>query len=507
MPIEKYNELVNKFNDKYKMEFSYFNYKNNATYAVDMLKEAFKNLNIPYFTYAHILKNALIGYFVSATSFKTNKHDLSKFNLAQFVLDCEEILQEWYISHPEDTLQLNRQPFEGSNLENVSSLLLQLIRVNVPDKPISQIWGERIVKEDVSGSEMKVFTNALIRKLENVTPETLGDNRKDLANIIMAKQALEYVRKKRDFKFKVFSFFQNIKEKIYLKELKNKIKSYTDAGFPVSEIEKEISLPIIAGVEEKFKDELKQKNVVKQDDNSKEHKKEIVKDEKAYKKILNEFTSPENAKDAIEKACEYIKNKDKQLIIKDAFLKAFPENDEVKSKLENFDLTEIFQDQKEILNEYDLEKLIGSRKQALDNMVVKVYNVALLNVGLLGYKDNISEEYNKETYAVAQIFTDIMMKNFAPDSSEYVSGYVLNHHDVFKRVNNNLSKNGKFDGSKDREFGFPEGSKDLYNELTGKRQNLNIDLNEVDNGDLLIEQNEQIEELQNSKDKSNIILS
>jgi hypothetical protein len=100
-----------------------------------------------------------------------------------------------------------------------------------------------------------------------------------------------------------------------------------------------------------------------------------------------------------------------------------------------------------------------------------------------------------------------MMKNFAPDSSEYVSGYVLNHHDVFKRVNNNLSKNGKFDGSKDREFGFPEGSKDLYNELTGKRQNLNIDLNEVDNGDLLIEQNEQIEELQNSKDKSNIILS
>ena len=96
--------------------------------------------------------------------------------------------------------------------------------------------------------------------------------------------------------------------------------------------------------------------------------------------------------------------------------------------------------------------MINSKEQALENMVVKVYNVALLNVGLLGYKDNISEEYNKETYAVAQIFTDIMMKNFAPDSSEYVSGYVLNHHDVFKRVNNNLSKNGKFDGSKDREF-------------------------------------------------------
>jgi hypothetical protein len=100
-----------------------------------------------------------------------------------------------------------------------------------------------------------------------------------------------------------------------------------------------------------------------------------------------------------------------------------------------------------------------------------------------------------------------MMKNFAPDSSEYVSGYVLNHHDVFKRVNNDLSRKRKYDGSKDREFEFPEGSKNLYNELTGKRKNIEINSNEVDNGDLLIEEVKQIDDLQNSKDKSNIILS
>ena len=100
-----------------------------------------------------------------------------------------------------------------------------------------------------------------------------------------------------------------------------------------------------------------------------------------------------------------------------------------------------------------------------------------------------------------------MMKNFAPDSSEYVSGYVLNHHDVFKRVNNDLSRKRQYDGSKDREFAFPEGSNDLYNELTGKRQNIDINFNEVDNGDLLIEEVKQINDLQNSKDKSNSILS
>ena len=136
----------------------------------------------------------------------------------------------------------------------------------------------------------------------------------------------------------------------------------------------------------------------------------------------------------------YIKNKDKQLIIKEAFLNAFPENGEAKRNLEKLDLNEILEDQKDILDDYHAESYPGNEKNAFEKMVVKVYNVALLNAGLLGYKDPISEEYNEKTYAVAQIFTDIMMKNFAPDSSEYVSGYVLNHHDVFKRVNNDLSR-------------------------------------------------------------------
>ena len=236
MSIGKYNELVNKFNEKYKMEFSYFDCKNNATYEVDRLKKEYENIDVSYFTYAYIIKNALIGYFASATSFKTNKHNLSKFKITEFVLDCEEILQEWHTSQLKDNEQLNREPFEGSNLESVSSLLLQIIKVNVPDKPVSQIWAGRIINENVSRSEMKTFTNELSRNLENVPPESLGDKRKDLADIIMAKEALENVRKKRDFKFKVFSFIENIKEVLYLRELKNKIKSYTDAGFPVAEI-------------------------------------------------------------------------------------------------------------------------------------------------------------------------------------------------------------------------------------------------------------------------------
>jgi hypothetical protein len=43
--------------------------------------------------------------------------------------------------------------------------------------------------------------------------------------------------------------------------------------------------------------------------------------------------------------------------------------------------------------------------------------------------------------------------------------------------------------------------------LTGKRQNIEINSNEVDNGDLLIEEVKQIDDLQNSKEKSNIILN
>lgn len=242
------------------------------------------------------------------------------------------------------------------------------------------------------------------------------------------------------------------------------------------------------------------------DNQLKEEKKEINKDVKEYNKILDELTSPNTIVDANDKVREYIKNKDKQLIIKEAFLNAFPENGEAKRNLEKLDLNEILGDQKDILDEYHAESYPGNEKNAFEKMVVKVYNVALLNAGLLGYKDPISEEYNEKTYAVAQIFTDIMMKNFAPVSVEYVNGYVLNNHDVYKRVNNDFSRKRRYDGFLDREFAFPEGSKDLYNELTGKRQNIEINFNEVDNGDLLIEQNEEIEDLQNSKDKSNSIL-
>lgn len=41
------------------MEFSYFDCKNNAAYEVDRLKKDHENIDVPYFTYAYILKNAL----------------------------------------------------------------------------------------------------------------------------------------------------------------------------------------------------------------------------------------------------------------------------------------------------------------------------------------------------------------------------------------------------------------------------------------------------------------
>ena len=246
--------------------------------------------------------------------------------------------------------------------------------------------------------------------------------------------------------------------------------------------------------------------IIRSKKNKVNNSKEIITTVKEYKKILDGFTSPENVNEAIEKVGKYINDKEQQSKIKEAFLKAFPKDDEAKRNFENLDLTEIFQEQIQILNEYDNENMVGSKEAALENMVVKVYNVALLNVGLLGYKDKISEEYNDKTYAVAQIFTDIMIKNFVPNSSEYVNGYVLSHHDVFKRVNNDFLRKGKYCGS-DREFPFPEGTKNLYDEMTGKRQNIDMNIEEVENNDLLIEPNEQIEDLANDKDKSNILLN
>ena len=43
--------------------------------------------------------------------------------------------------------------------------------------------------------------------------------------------------------------------------------------------------------------------------------------------------------------------------------------------------------------------------------------------------------------------------------------------------------------------------------MTGKRQNIDMNIEEVENNDLLIEPNEQIEDLANDKEKSDILLN
>lgn len=366
--------------------------------------------------------------------------------------------------------------------EQLAELVAEYQALNLRQKGHGRIWrffhGEENDKRTQLLEDMKAAISKAVGENVNLEPtETTPSNIAILFNKkLIEKKAIEYAKPD------IFASRYNIE----------KMVKYDQSELMNKSNENNI-------------DNAKPQNNIEQDSKLKEGKKEIVKDAKEYNKMLDEFTSPENAQDAIDKVGKYLKDKEQQLIIKEAFFKAFPENDEAKRNLEKLDLKEIFEDQKDILNDFDVQYCAENKKEALQKMVVKVYNVALLNVGLLGYKDPISCEYNQETYAVAQIFTDIMMKNFAPDASEYVSGYVLNHHDVFKRVNNDLSRKSRYDGFKDREFAFPEGSKDLYNNLTGKRQNIDIDSKEVDNNDLLVEPNNKIEEVQNSKDKSNII--
>lgn len=58
--------------------------------------------------------------------------------------------------------------------------------------------------------------------------------------------------------------------------------------------------------------------------------------------------------------------------------------------------------------------------------------------------------------------------------------------------------------NKNKDNNLKENNK-ILDELTDKRKNINIDLNEVNDNNVLIEKNEPIEEVQVNKDKSNII--
>ena len=148
-----------------------------------------------------------------------SEYDLTRLNIVDFVREYEDMVAQRHAeSEKSATPRAPREGMkEGKLLDYISKNLKQY------DKSLSDIWADRVVNGAMSYKEMKTITTA-----ENTA---VSQNKEDapqnsLANIVIAKEAMEKVCRQRGVFWIAFHPVQYYKEKSYLNELIGQVDRY-----------------------------------------------------------------------------------------------------------------------------------------------------------------------------------------------------------------------------------------------------------------------------------------
>lgn len=251
--------------ERYAAEYGNFNGKYNIGIDIsdhyDILKQ-FKSIDNFTFNadprraaqtlYMDTLTDALTSYLENKTKMENGKaYDMSDVSIGDFIEDFERVMQAKYLDELEEGKAPTRVPFEGASFGGVANAAWN--RMSGFNKPLPDVWADSILNKTFSLSDMMNITEESRRSLSSADLENLGDKRKDLANIVMAKQAMEKVRAGRGFWWKLWAgnWSRNSEEKKYLEELKNRIQGYRENRLPVDEVEAKVSA--LSGVYDKLR--------------------------------------------------------------------------------------------------------------------------------------------------------------------------------------------------------------------------------------------------------------
>ena len=469
--LEKFNNLVKKFNDDYGINFSYEEYERHALkfkYLDNFLFEK-KTSNPELNMYVSMLSRALNEHMKSFTKMRgAANYDLTNFNVVDFIDRFEEIIQERHDAYQVEAQEPKQRKLrEGANLDKLSQGMLG--RLEEYNKPLGTIWGENIVKEVSSRELLETLAYNSINRIDNRKADDSVDLYEDaITNIVRAKKAMEEVRKNRGFLFAIFSFRINGKEKAFLNKLNEKLEEYRAAGLPVSTIEEKENQSYLAGEAAKI-------------DTTIAHKKLFKATEKALEKVTNSIDNPQASVD-----------------LKKEFLKAFPENKEMESTFEFFGFENLFREHKERIEKFN-EAITGGKdpKEAMHEMVIDVYSKGLGFVYSHGYRDQESTKINHQTLAMAQIYTDIIMKNFSPAAydkerfGEFANGYIMNNPNVYADYKiqdycKDIDSDERLPSEEEHieelrnMFTITDEVKNTYEQTKSERQKLEINIEEIE---------------------------
>ena len=182
--------------------------------------------------YLSTLQSALTTYLQNKTKYAADKsYDMSDVSLGEFIDEFDNVMNAIYADAGEEHI-----PYSGLTINQVSGETWR--RVGSFNKPLHEIWGKQIRNGTLSIEELQVDTSNSIFKLDNLRGKYTNGSDKDLAKVIMAKNAMEAAKKERSWLWWLNprNWGPYGRENDYLKELKAKIKSYEEAGFPIDSV-------------------------------------------------------------------------------------------------------------------------------------------------------------------------------------------------------------------------------------------------------------------------------
>lgn len=426
MPIEKdFLDAQAKFNTTYGINFSIKDYQKDhrVSASLDILSTDEDRAREPIAEYLDTLSAALQLYLRGKTDMKKGRaYDMSGVSIGKFIEEFDELMELKHESELKPDKASTYKPLLGMDHERVFNLMWnEAGRFN---RPLPEIWASDLLKNRYTMEQIKDVTRDAISTLDNLRPDDLGENnRKDLANLVRAKQAMEAVRKNRGFFWRIWfrNWDRNSEEKAYLRELTEKIAEYRTAGFPVGEVEARTSA--LNGVRERLDDSIRTYK-------TRQLEKTKKKEQEGPKRMLRAF--------GIDAWNDIHNNYEKA----DAFAKEIasklPENGVNKTEIIAKYLKGLLFTANIQLISLTLESEADKGKNA-DHQLKKAMHILCDNI--LAPVEDMGYNKLSEKYVAAQIFIDALMQKLPfvtnnPDKyGKYANGYLLNNAQELLKAN------------------------------------------------------------------------
>ena len=295
MAKNNYIEEQKKFNAAYGINFSIDDHQisQKKINALNNLMFEIKGSNDKAHIYVDTLASALSAYMKSKTKVEFGKtYNLSNLPLDKFVEHFDKVMQEKYLSELEENEAPSRKPFERIKRES----LVEVLKYHLQkfDKPLSDIWADSIINNELSFEDISVITQRSISAIGEVHVSELGDRINHVTNVVMAKQAMEKFIEKRSIAayFWPGNWRRIYRENKYLESLTEKVQEYIDHDYPISKIISDNSKSVLASSNEKFE------NLKKQPKTEAEMREDIRRFNEELKEKENVFNAKYNVKEA-----------------------------------------------------------------------------------------------------------------------------------------------------------------------------------------------------------------